>query len=112
MTLGIDETSFKKLHPHESRIDYSNTDKMSSINLIENGPHYIRHPNPYEKMVNLSMIDINKNTNSFCFESKAFYERAMQLSLNPSIAKMDDSNPIFNYIANPKDCRYYYYEGI
>lgn len=93
-------------------MEFPNKDKLKSIKIIENGPQYIREQNPYEKMVNLSMIDIIKNTNSFSFESKAFYERAIQLSLNPGIAAMNDSNPIFNYIANPKDCRYYYYEGI
>jgi hypothetical protein len=112
MTLALDEASFKKLNPHESRIDYSNTEKPTSINFIDNGPQYLRNLNPYEKMVNISMAQSAHNATSFSFEAKAFYEKSLELSLNPNLGKMDDSNPIYGYIANPKDCRYYYYEGI
>ena len=100
------------MNPYESRIDYSETEEMSNIKLIDNQPKYSRYINPYEKMVNLAMIDTNQNINKFSFKTKAFYEKAVELSQNPSYAKMDQNNPIFLNIYNPKDYKYYNLEGI
>jgi hypothetical protein len=108
----MDEETFKKINSNESRIDYSGTDKMSCVNLIDNGPKFSRFINPYEKMVNLAMMDTNQNMNKFSFKAKAFYEKAVELSQNPSYGKMDSNNPIFSHIYNPKDDKYYNFEGI
>jgi hypothetical protein len=100
------------MNPYECRIDYENTLEPKRIQLIDNGPQYSRYINPYEKMVNLAMVDVNQNCNKFSFKAKSFYEKAVQLSQNPSQAKMDANNPIFLHICNPKDYRYYNLEGI
>ncbi len=105
-TLGVEEKTFYKLNPYETNIDYSNCDKFEEINYIDNGPKYSRYINPYEKMVNLALID-SEDKNKFSFKSKAFYEKAVDLSQQPKLALMDRYNPIFNFIANPKEYKYY-----
>ena len=107
-----DEETFKKLHPSDTRIDYDKCEKFTSVKLVNNGPQYSRYINPYEKMVNLAIMDPIQNSNKFSFRAKAFYEKAVEYSQTPSIAKMDSFNPIFMFIANPKDYRYYNFEGI
>ena len=107
-----DEETFKKLHLSDTRIDYDKSDQFKEIKLVDNGSQYSRYINPYEKMVNLAIMDPIHNSNKFSFRARAFYEKAVEYSQTPSIAKMDSFNPIFMYIANPKDYRYYYFEGI
>ena len=105
--MSKDEKMFNILHQKETLINYENCDPHSSLKIINNGPKYSRYVNPYEKMVNLAMIE-KDNSNKINFKSKAFFERALDLSKNPSNAKMDSYNPIFYFIANPSDYRYYY----
>ena len=80
---------------------------MEDLYLINNGRLYSRYINPYEQMVNSSMLDHQTSVNKFSFKSKAFYEKAFELSQIPSIAKMDGFNPIYLHICNPKEYRYY-----
>lgn len=80
---------------------------MNDLNIVNNGPKYSRYINPYEQMVNSSMLDHQTSVNKFSFKSKAFYEKALELSKTPLTAKMDSFNPIYLYICNPKDYRYY-----
>lgn len=63
-------------------------------------------------MVNVAMIDTKENCSKFSFKSKAFFEKAVELSQNPQHAKMDSNNPIFLYIYNPKDHRHYHLNSI
>jgi hypothetical protein len=78
------------------------------MKITHNGPSYYRNLNPYEKMVNLSMNDNSSNLSKFSFRSKAFYQRAVELSQNPSAAKINDRhNPIFFFIADQNEYRYY-----
>ncbi len=109
-SLKLDEESFKKLNPPETVFD-ENYDKKVLM-IINNGPRYVRELNPYEKMVNLAMIDIKENTPKFCFKAKSFYQKAVELSQNPKIAPMDKSNPIYLHFFNPKDFCYYNKDGI
>ena len=58
------------------------------------------------------MIDERTSRNKISFKSKAFYEKALQFSKDPIAAKMDKFNPIFYYIANPNEYRYYKLDSI
>ena len=107
----IDEDTFKKLNPPETRVDYDihpSKNKNSGIELLYNGPKYIREINPYEKMVNMAMIDNKKNRKKFSFKANSFYQKAVEYSQKPKEAKMDSNNPIYAYIPNPNEYRYYH----
>ena len=54
------------------------------------------------------MIDNKKNIKKFSFKSNAFYKKAVEYSQKPKEAKMDSINPIFAFIANPNEYRYYH----
>jgi hypothetical protein len=58
-------------------------------------------------MVNMAMIDTKTNIPKFSFKANSFYQRAVELSQSPAMAKMDSNNPLFLYISNPNDYRYY-----
>jgi hypothetical protein len=114
-SLTIDEKLFKKINPPETEINYGpevDNDGFKYIRIIDNGPKYIRHANPYEKTVNAAMIDEVTSKNKISFKSKAFYEKALQFSKDPVNAKMDKFNPIFYYIANPNEYRFYNLDSI
>ncbi len=108
-SLTIDEKLFKKINPPETDINYEEDEKdaFTNIRIIDNGVKYSRYINPYEKSVNSAMIDQRTSKNKISFKSKAFYEKASQFSKDPSNAKMDNFNPIFYYIANPNEYRFY-----
>lgn len=93
------------MNPAETTFDDSYDKKV--LKIINNGPQYTRELNPYEKMVNLSMLDMKENTSKFSFKAKSFYQKAVELSQNPKIAQMDKSNPIYLHFFNPKDFCYY-----
>jgi len=76
--------------------------------LVYNGPKYTREINPFERMVNMAMIDNKKNIKKFSFKSNAFYKKAVEYSQKPKEAKMDSNNPIYAFIANPNEYRYYH----
>ncbi len=114
-SLTIDEKLFKKINPPETDIYYGpeiETEGFKSIRIIDNGPKYMRYINPYEKKVNSEMIDERTSRNKISFKSKAFFEKAYQFSKDPANAKMDNFNPIFYYIANPNEYRYYNLDSI
>ena len=114
-SLTIDEKLFKKINPPETEIVYgteNEADNFKHIRITNNGPKYSRHANPYEKTVNAAMIDERTSKNKISFKSKAFYEKAIQFSKDPVGAKMDKFNPIFYYIANPNEYRYYNLDSI
>jgi hypothetical protein len=98
---------YNKLNPPETIINYDCNQKFNHIEINNNGYVYNRILNPYEKMVNNAMIDNINGGNKISFKSKAFYDKCTELSLTPAIAKMDNRNPIFYYIANPIDYRFY-----
>lgn len=110
-TLGSDEKMFKVTHPAETGVDYTGCDNPSLVHLKNNGPKYTRPLNPYEKMVNLATIG-RDSSNKITFKAKAFYEKAKELSKDPANAKMDNYNPIFYYIANPSEYRFYKYDDM
>jgi hypothetical protein len=106
-TLGLDENFFKVRNPPETKINYNNCDELkTSIKINDNGPKYTRALNPYEKMVNLAMIEKNGES-KMSFKAKAFFEQCLFLSKDPKTAKMDSYNPIFLYMANPNEYRQY-----
>lgn len=114
-SLTIDEKLFKKINPPETEIKYgSEVEKegFKNIRIIDNGPKYMRYVNPYEKTVNSAMIDERTSKNKVSFKSKAFFEKASQFSKDPANAKMDNFNPIFYYIANPNEYRFYNLDSI
>ena len=109
-SLSIDEKLFKKINPPETVINYTPEEQKEGfkhIKFINNAPKYHRNLNPYEKTVNSAMIDEKTSKNIISFKSKAFYEKALQFSKDPANAKMDKFNPIFYYIANPNEYRYF-----
>ncbi len=114
-SLTIDEKLFKKINPPETEIIYgSEVEKegFKNIRIIDNGPKYKRYVNPYEKTVNSAMIDERTSKSIVSFKSKAFFEKAFQFSKDPASAKMDNNNPIFYYIANPNEYRFYNFDSI
>lgn len=114
-SLTIDEKLFKKIHPPETEINYGpdvEKDGFKYIRIMDNGPKYMRYINPYEKTVNSAMIDERTSKNKISFKSKAFYEKAFHYSKDPANAKMDNFNPIFYYIANPNEYRFYNLDSI
>lgn len=114
-SLTIDEKLFKKINPPETDINYGfevEKEGFKTIRIIDNGPKYTRYVNPYEKTVNSAMIDERTSKNKVSFKSKAFFEKAFQFSKDPANAKMDNFNPIFYYIANPNEYRYYNLDSI
>jgi len=114
-SLTIDEKLFKKINPPETDIKYGSdveNEGFKNIRVIDNGPKYMRYINPYEKTVNSAMIDERTSKNKVSFKSKAFYEKAFQFSKDPANAKMDNFNPIFYYIANPNEYRFYNLDSI
>jgi len=114
-SLTIDEKLFRKINPPETEINYGpevEKDGFKNIRIIDNGPKYMRYINPYEKSVNSAMIDERTSKNKISFKSKAFYEKAFQFSKDPANAKMDNFNPIFYYIANPNEYRFYNLDSI
>ena len=114
-SLSIDEKLFRKINPPETDINYRKEiekEGFKNIRIIDNGPKYIRYVNPYEKTVNSAMIDERTSKNNISFKSKAFFDKAFHFSKDPSIAKMDNLNPIFYYIANPNEYRFYNLDSI
>jgi hypothetical protein len=55
-------------------------------------------------MVNLNTQKIN-STISFSFKARSFYEKAFEYSLTNN--KLDNHNPIYFHVYNPKEYRYY-----
>lgn len=109
----MDEETFKKLHLPETNVDYDihpSKNKNSSIELVYNGPKYTREINPYERMVNMAMMDNKKNQLKFSFKANSFYNKAVEYSKYPKEAKMDSNNPIYAFIANPNEYRYYHFQ--
>lgn len=106
--MGQSEDLFNKLNLPETRLGYDHSKgEFEHIEFKNNGKKYSRYINPYEKMVNMWMIDMNSGKNKISFETKAFYEKSLELSTQPNKAKMDEHNPIFLHIADSNDCRYY-----
>jgi hypothetical protein len=108
LTLGKSQSLFNSLHPLDFKINSNST----ALQLVDNGPKYSRYLNPYEQIVNSSMIEQQSATKVFSFKARDFYEKALELSQDPKNAKMDVNNPIYLHIRNPKDYRYYKIEGI
>ena len=53
------------------------------------------------------MIENNVDSKRNSFKAKSIYEKSVELSKNPKIAKMDNSNPIFFFVTNSSEYRYY-----
>lgn len=98
-SLGQTEKIYNAFNPKETKIDHSSPKKHITITDFSK-PYFIER-NPYDKMVNLSMI--THNSNKISFETKSLYNKAVELSLNPKNAKMDKNNPIFYFIANSNE---------
>jgi hypothetical protein len=77
----------------------------SLLKIIDNKKLYSLPINPYVKTVNQALYE--NNHECFGFKAKCLYEKAVELSLLPKIAKIDEHNPIFFLSANPRDYKHY-----
>ena len=102
--LSVDEEMFKKLNPPETKFENGT---KNNIKIIDNGPQYKFERNPYDVVVNSGMIENNVDSKRNSFKAKSIYEKSVELSKNPKIAKMDNSNPIFFFVTNSSEYRYY-----
>ncbi len=96
---------FKKLNPPETKVD--ETESKTSVKIVHNGPQYKLEKNPYDVVVNTGMIENNVDSKRNSFKAKSIYEKSVNLSKNPKTAKMDNTNPIYFYVSNSSEYRYY-----
>lgn len=95
----------RKLNPPETAIDLTIERKLVKIN--QNSDKYTWQHNPFERVVNSSIEEDNMNP-IFSFRSRAFYEKSVDLSLKPgNNTRGDRQNPIFFFVPNSHDYRYY-----
>ncbi len=96
---------YKKLNPPETALDLSL--KRSVIRINDNSDKFTWKHNPFERVVNSSIEEDILNP-VVSFRSKAIYERAVELSLKPGNNTRDDrQNPIYFFIPNTNEYRYY-----
>jgi len=107
---GMSKETYYIFNPPEN-FPYSTEDIMFKryntrlLNIIDNKKLFTLPINPYVKTVNQALYENNQEC--FGFKAKCLYEKALELSLLPKIAKIDEHNPIFFLSANPRDYKHY-----
>lgn len=96
---------FKKLNPPETNLDL--TLERNSVIINDNSEKFSWQHNPFERVVN-SAIDEDNMRPVVSFRSRAFYDKSSELSLKPGHnTRLDRMNPIFFFVPNTNEYRYY-----
>ena len=81
--------------------------ERKAVKINDNSDKFTWQRNPFERVVNSAIEEDNKNL-VISFRSRAFYEKAQKLSLNPgNNTRGDRQNPIFFFVPNTSEYRHY-----